>query len=97
MISYKQASNFTEASEAMAVPFLGFALVPSNLNKFYGILNHVLALVSLSTFLNGLSAPQKVRFYHVKILFVIKYAFIAVIVFQTHTFIRRGVALHTYM
>ena len=40
------------------MPFGVFDLVPLNLNKCYGILNHVLALVPLSTFLNGLSATQ---------------------------------------
>ena len=41
----EQASKIMVATEAMACPFLGLALVPSNLNNYYGILNHVLALV----------------------------------------------------
>ena len=40
ILAYPHASDFTEATEAMAVPILKLALVP------------------LSTFLNGLSAPQ---------------------------------------
>ena len=53
-----QASNFMEA---IAVP-LGFALVPSKLNKCYGIyLTMCLALVPLSTFLKWPQCPLNLK------------------------------------
>ena len=59
-----QASNFTVATEAIACRFWGFALVPSNLNKCNGMLNHVLALVpwrKLSTFHKWPQCPLNLK------------------------------------
>ena len=53
----EQASNFTVATEAMACPFSGLAVVPSKLNKYYGMLNHVLALVPLRKLILFLKWP----------------------------------------
>ena len=56
LTSQDQASNFTEA---MAVPFWGVAVVPSNLNKRYGILNHWCLWVLFSNLKNEIWALLK--------------------------------------